>query len=299
MKEYKYKTTEEFTHKSREKHGDKYDYSLSEYVNAKTKVKIICPIHGEFEQIPRQHVYGGNCQKCSGVYMDKDYFIKKAKTIHNKKYDYSLVDYVNSLTPVKIICPEHGVFEQRPKDHLLGKKCKKCSGVYMDTEYFIEKANKIHGFIYSYDRTIFKKASSKVILTCEKHGDFEQTPNSHLNGSGCPICRESKGEKNIRNLLIRNNINFIRQHKFKDCINVKPLLFDFYLPEHNICIEFNGEQHYKSFNFFGGNDKLIKTQKNDSIKYDYCKNNNINLLIINNIKSINIILNKLVNQPIF
>jgi uncharacterized C2H2 Zn-finger protein len=231
--------------------------------------------------------------------MDKDYFIKKAKTIHNKKYDYSLVDYVNSLTPVKIICPEHGVFEQRPKDHLLGKKCKKCSGVYMDTEYFIEKANKIHGFIYSYDRTIFKKASSKVILTCEKHGDFEQTPNSHLNGSGCPICRESKGEKNIRNLLIRNNINFIRQHKFKDCINVKPLLFDFYLPEHNICIEFNGEQHYKSFNFFGGNDKLIKTQKNDSIKYDYCKNNNINLLIINNIKSINIILNKLVNQPIF
>ena len=203
---YKYKTTEDFKKAATDKHGNKYDYSLVNYVNAKTKVKIICPIHGEFEQIPRQHVYGGNCQKCSGVYMDKDYFIKKAKIIHGEKYDYSSVNYLNSLTPVNIICPIHGEFKQRPKDHLLGKECQKCSGTYMDTEYFIEKANKKHGFIYDYTNTIFKKATEKVNIKCKKHGNFKQTPNAHLNGQGCPICKESKGEMEIRKYLILNDI---------------------------------------------------------------------------------------------
>jgi len=291
MKKYKYKTTEDFIKEAIKTHGDKYDYSLVNYINAKTKITIICPIHGNFEQIPRNHIRGQQCQKCGGVFMDTDYFIKKAKNTHNNKYDYSLVNYVNSLKCVDIICPIHGVFSQRPKDHLIGKECQKCSGTYMDTDYFIEKANQTHGFIYSYNKTIFKKANSKVIITCEKHGDFEQTPNSHLNGTACPICRESRGEKNIRLLLIDQNIKYIRQYKFNDCINIKPLPFDFYLPDYNTCIEFNGEQHYRSFNFFGGDAKLIKTQQNDSIKFNYCKTNGINLIIINDIKQIKKILN--------
>jgi len=295
MKKYKYnyKTTENFISEANKKHENKYDYSLVDYLNAKTKVKIICPIHGVFEQIPRQHICGGKCPKCSGVYMDGEYFKQKCSELHKHKYDYSLIEYKNTLTPVKIICPIHGVFEQRPKDHLVGKQCSKCSGTYMDTEYFKEKANKIHGFIYSYDKTIFKKSSEKVIVTCEKHGDFKQTPNSHLNGKGCPICKESKGEKNIRLYLLNKNIKFIRQHKFIDCKKIKPLPFDFYIPDINTCIEYNGEQHYKSFSFFGGTDKLNKTQENDIIKLNYCKTNNINLIIINNLKSINTMLNKL------
>ena len=283
---YKYKTTEDFKKAATDKHGNKYDYSLVNYVNAKTKVKIICPIHGEFEQIPRQHVYGGNCQKCSGVYMDTEYFIKKSEIIHNKKYNYSLVNYINNLTTVDIICPIHGDFKQRPKDHLLGKECQKCSNVYMDTEYFIEKANKVHGNYYQYDKTIFKKSTNKVTITCKLHGDFEQNPNSHLNKSGCPICKESKGEKSIRTFLTNKNIKFIKQHTFKDCKNIKPLPFDFYLPDHNTCVEYNGEQHYKSFKFFGGYEKLVKTQKNDNLKLEYCKTNNINLVVINDIKNI-------------
>jgi uncharacterized C2H2 Zn-finger protein len=286
MGNYKYKTTEKFIYEAKLKHDDKYDYSLVNYVNAKTKVKIICPEHGVFNQIPRQHICGSKCPKCSGLYMDIDYFKEKSNKKHNNKYNYSLVIYNNSLKPVKIICPIHGEFNQRPKDHLIGKGCQKCSGVYMDTNYFKEKANKIHGFIYSYDKTIFKKANDKVIITCLTHGDFRQTPNSHLNKSGCPICRESKGEKTIRAFLISKKINFIKEYKFNGCKNINPLPFDFYLPDHDTCIEYNGEQHYKSFNFFGGDEKLIKTQINDKIKLDFCKSNKLNLIIINNIKNI-------------
>ena len=288
MKEfkYKYKTTEDFISEAIKTHGEKYDYSLINYVNAKTKVKIICSLHGEFEQTPRYHISGMNCPTCSGVYMDTNYFIEKSKIRHKEKYDYSLVNYTTNLTPVSILCPLHGEFEQRPKDHLLGKGCRKCSGVYMDTNYFIERANKIHDFQYSYDKTIFENSHKKIIITCKKHGDFEQTPNAHLNGQSCPICNESKGEKNIRLLLNNRNIKYIRQHKFKDCKNVKPLPFDFYLPELNTCIEYNGIQHYKPVNYFGGESNLIITQKNDLIKLNYCKNNNINLIIINDITNI-------------
>ena len=93
--------------------------------------------------------------------------------------------------------------------------------------------------------------------------------------------------------LLNKNIKFICQHKFIDCKKIKPLPFDFYIPDINTCIEYNGEQHYKSFSFFGGIDKLNKTQENDIIKLNYCKTNNINLIIINNLKSINTMLNKL------
>jgi hypothetical protein len=287
---YRYKTTENFITEATKKHGDKYDYSLVNYVNAKTKVKIICPIHGEFEQTPRYHISGMNCQKCSGVYMDTNYFIEKANKKHGDKYDYSLVNYVNAKTKVKIICPIHGEFKQRPKDHLLGKGCQKCSGVYMDTNYFIEKANKIHNFEYLYEKTIFNNSHEKVIITCKKHGDFKQSPNAHLSGSACPKCKESKGEKEISFFLKNKSIKFIRQYKFKDCKNINPLPFDFYLPEFNTCIEFHGEQHYKVVKIFGGNEKFEKTKINDNIKYNFCTKNNINLIIINDIKSIKIML---------
>ena len=125
-------TKEEFIKKAREKHGDKYDYSKVEYINAHTKVCIICPQHGEFWQLPLNHLSGRGCSKC---YADKtrkrltstiENFIKKAREKHGDKYDYSKVKYVNCMTKVCIICPEHGEFWQRPNSHLSGHGCPKC-----------------------------------------------------------------------------------------------------------------------------------------------------------------------------
>lgn len=125
-------TTEQFIEKARLVHGDKYDYSKVEYVDAHTKVCIICREHGEFWQIANDHLCGKGCNKCGVIAThntqrkDKDTFILKANRIHNSKYDYSLFDYKSAHHKSKIICPIHGVFEQSADSHIHGHGCSKC-----------------------------------------------------------------------------------------------------------------------------------------------------------------------------
>ena len=128
-------TTEEFIHRAKQVHGDKYDYSQVHYVNAKTKVCVICSKHGDFWQSPEKHLKGQGCPKCRYVSLarrfnqGKEKFIEKAKKVHDGYYDYSAVEYVNSHTHVKIICPIHGVFLQEPASHLSGCRCPKCAKI--------------------------------------------------------------------------------------------------------------------------------------------------------------------------
>ena len=132
MKGYK-STNEEFIKKARKVHGDKYDYSKVNYVKSKTKVCIICPIHGEFWQTPNNHLQGQDCPQCGEIKRKislsdtKDIFISKAKQVHGDRYDYSKVEYKNNRTKVCIICPTHGEFLQKPNSHLNGQGCRKCS----------------------------------------------------------------------------------------------------------------------------------------------------------------------------
>jgi hypothetical protein len=140
-----------FLNNAKNKHGERYDYSLVEYVKSSIKVKIICPEHGIFEQRPNDHLYYG-CGMCGGTKkLTTDDAISKFKDIHGERYDYSLVEYVNSASNVKIICPEHGIFEQKPNNHLMGKGCKKCGVDYGVWSYSIWeekglKSNKFDSF---------------------------------------------------------------------------------------------------------------------------------------------------------
>lgn len=189
-----------FIIKAREKHGDKYDYSKVSYVNSSTKVTIICPKHGEFEQTPENHLSGQGCPKCANdltadrCRMTTEEFINKAREIHGNKYDYSKVEYINSQSKVCIICPEHGEFWQTPHGHLKGCGCNKCGNLLIRTKLasnkkeFIKKARKIHGDKYNYDKVEYINSNEKVIIVCPIHGEFEQTPSHHLNGCGCPMC---------------------------------------------------------------------------------------------------------------
>jgi len=126
-------TTKNFIERSNEIHNNKYDYSLVEYINNQTKIKIICPIHGEFLQTPHEHLKGSNCYKCRNEIIKKklssttEEFILKANEIHNNKYDYSKVEYINNQTKIKIICPEHREFKQKAGSHLSGRGCSKCN----------------------------------------------------------------------------------------------------------------------------------------------------------------------------
>lgn len=118
---------EEFIERSTKAHGGKYDYSKVEYVNCKTKACIICPVHGEFWQVPGDHINGCGCDACSGTMkLDTPTFINRAKELHGDRYDYSKVVYELSSIPVPIICKKHGIFMQAPNSHLNGQGCRQC-----------------------------------------------------------------------------------------------------------------------------------------------------------------------------
>ena len=213
-------------------------------------------------------------------------FIIKANLIHNDKYHYTKVKYINVKTKIVIICPIHGAFEQTPNKHLGDKGCSKCGFISRcnkarsNTNEFIVKAMNIHGDKFDYTNVEYTGRDDKVNITCSKHGDFLQTPHNHLKGHGCPVCRESKGEMEISEHLKLRDIIFEQQKRFSDCRNILPLPFDFYLPEYNMCIEYQGIQHYKPRSIFGGEKEFNKTKKRDLIKVNYCEENGITLIKI-------------------
>jgi len=285
-------TTEEFIKRSKKIHNDKFDYSLVETDGIYNKVKIICPIHGIFEQVLKSHLKGYDCYDCGRLKANKTHtlnnekFIKKAKEIHGDRYDYSLVEYISAKIKVKIICPIHGIFEQTPTihTHKTNKSgCLICGGTKkITTDEFIEKAKEIHGDKYDYSLVEYEKNNKKVKIICKKHGIiFHKSPTNHIFwSSGCPICKSSTGEIKIFNYLSKHKILFKPQYSFKDCRNALPLPFDFYLPTIMICIEYDGIQHFKPIEYFGGEESLKNLQINDKIKNDYCNKNNIKLLRI-------------------
>jgi Zn finger protein HypA/HybF involved in hydrogenase expression len=285
-------TTDDFIKRSIRNHGEKYIYSKVDYQGSDIPVIITCPIHGDFLQSPQHHMNGSGCPKCASHAASERYtkgtlkFINQAKKIHGDYYDYSNVDYKNNNSYVKIVCPKHGEFLQNPKPHLNGAGCPKCAGFNKTSDDFIEQSKKIHGDKYEYFKVNYSSARNKVIITCPIHGDFLQEPLNHLNGAGCPSCNESKGEKLINKILVQNNIELIRQKRFIDCTNqlkgrsCNQLPFDFYLPNLNTCIEYDGEQHFKPVIRFGGEDGFIRVQKSDKLKNQYCKKNGIKLIRI-------------------
>jgi protein-arginine kinase activator protein McsA len=269
-------TNKAFIEKAVRIHGDKYNYNMVSYEKTNKKVKIICPIHGVFEQLPNSHLSGHGCRKC--ITNTKE-FIDKSKKIHGNKYDYSLVEYVNNKDKIIIICKKHGTFEQSPKEHISGCGCSKCG---ITTEEFLNKCDKIHGNKYDYSLVEYVKAKEKIKIICKKHGIFNQLATNHLNGRGCPFCKESKGEAKIKNLLTSKNINYERQYVFDDCRGNKNsvLYFDFFLKDYNLCIEYDGIQHYEPIEFFGGINGFNETIRRDSIKTKYCSDNQIELIRI-------------------
>ena len=216
-------TTDEFIKRAKTVHGDKYDYSKVNYINADTKVCIICPEHGEFWQTPYYHVNKKqSCPKCAIEKNNKlkrctaEVFIQKAKMVHGNKYDYSKVKYgKNNLEKVCIICPEHGEFWQSPGNHLRGEGCPECRKSLMSkkisssTEEFIKKAKKVHGDEYNYSKVEYKNNHDKVCIICPKHGEFWQRPDGHLQGRGCHKCKNEKLSK----LHTKSKEIFIKQAK--------------------------------------------------------------------------------------
>jgi Zn finger protein HypA/HybF involved in hydrogenase expression len=275
--------TNEFITKSNIVHKNKFSYENTIYVNAKTKVEIKCNIHGTFLQLPSNHLAGAGCPACAGKLITTISFVEKAKSIHGDKYDYSSTKYKSMRSKIMIECKTHGTFKQTPQVHLNGSGCKKCHIEFLSLlksrsyDDFVAKANLIHGGKYQYKQSLFFIGKDKIGIVCFKHGTFEQLKGSHLSGNGCPKCKSSKGETKIRNILKDYKIIFEEQKIFNQCIDKTSLKFDFYLPDYNLCIEYDGRHHFGPFSFGKCKNKQSMEKnykdvfKKDQIKNNFCK----------------------------
>jgi len=193
-------TQEQFISKAISIHNIRYDYCKVNYIDNRIKVIIICSEHGEFTQTPGNHLRGSGCDKCSHkqsgllLRLTLDEFIEKSHRIHKNKYDYSKVIYDTGNTIIEIICPEHGLFKQKAAGHLNGYGCTPCG--YLDvsvaTRYtqdeIIERFKSSHGERYDYKDVVYNTSHDNVMIHCNKHGIFHQSPKCHIQGQGCPRC---------------------------------------------------------------------------------------------------------------
>ena len=278
------KTLEQFIEEARKIHGDKFDYNKVVYDGEDVKVCIICPEHGEFWQTPYSHLKGRQCPACSKVQrITQNIFLERSKKIHNDKYDYSKVKFEHVNKHVCIICPEHGEFWQKPGIHLRGYGCPICGGSKrLTNEEFIKKAKLVHEDKYDYSKVNYINTSTKVCIICPEHGEFWQTPNSHLFGAGCPTCPESNMEGEVRHLLIANNIVFEQEKGFDWLVYHRRMFLDFFLPEYGVAIECQGGQHFFPSQLFGGEDFYKLTIERDAAKKRLCEEHGIRLLYYSN-----------------
>ncbi len=280
-------TTSEFIEKAHkiEKHKDKYSYEKTVYgIKNTEKVIITCLIHGDFYQTPMEHLAGCGCPVCGKtIRKTLEQFIQDSIEVHGEKYDYKETIYINSTTKVRILCKKcDKFFFQTPTMHLNGNGCQRCAKnhIYSNQE-FIERAIEIHRYRYNYEFVEYINTRTKVKIICQKHGMFHQTPNGHLFGAGCYVCKSSKGEVFVASLLKEFDKEFEQEYRFS-VQGFNQYKFDFYLHNHNAVIEYHGMQHYHYVPFFhrNGISDFQRQQERDRIKENFCKDNNIPLLIL-------------------
>jgi very-short-patch-repair endonuclease len=245
-------TSDKFLEKARNIFGYKYKYpSLNNKITLKDYIDIIFDDKIYIQKV-NKHLLG-SCPEKNTPKKTTQEFINESKNIWNDRFDYSLTEYVNSNTKIKVIDTKNGkILEQLPNNHLYGHIANTIT-----SEEFINESKLISNNLYYYDKCEFKNKTNKVILICPYHGEFKVMPHLHLSGYVCPNCDETIASKKIIKFLKKYNIIYLRQHKFEK------LIFDFYIPSIRTCIEFDQ-----------------KIMVNDKIKEDYCEDHFISLIRI-------------------
>lgn len=262
----------EFIERARNRHGYKYNY-----VDIPNKVTLKDTINIEYKgsiypQRVSKHLEG-RCPEKITLRKTTDDFISESIEIWGNRFDYSLTSYVNANTKIKFIDKETGrVFEQLPNNHLYGHINKS-----INNEEFINMSKLITDYKYNYNKCNYVNKTTKVTLVCPLHGDFYTYPHIHLSqGTFCPYCDDSLGDKEIISFLNKYKVNFIKQHKFSGF----DYPFDFYITSMRICIEFIGKNHYEPIKEFGGIELYEKLNRIDLIKEQYCEEHYISLIKI-------------------
>ncbi len=300
------KTHEEFIAEMRIKHPNLK--IMSQYKSNREKVIVEDLLGIQYD------IYAGNL--CKGQKpsinsaLDKNLAFKLlSEQIHGRNnFDYSESNYTTNDKKVKIKCLScKTFFYQQSSHHLFGNGCPECAKNIRGKNKTSTRSNTIttdiistHGDNIKLDKFEYKGSRIKSLFGCnlnEEHGYWLATPDNIVHGKGCPVCKSSQGERQIANVLNKLNISFVKQKTFDGCKNIFLLKFDFYIPEFNLCIEYDGQQHFKSIEVFGGKKGYENTVKNDEIKTKFCKSNNITLLRISyKEKDIQNIVEKFINK---
>lgn len=249
-------TTSEFIERAKFVHGDTYDYGRVVYHDMHSNVEIVCKKHGVFLQTPSNHLKGHGCEICNkrdGRSLGISEFLSRSQAVHGSKYDYSCVQYKNTKTKVKIVCPDHGVFYQTPEKHISGHGCPKCAKNHKDTvDSFIQKAKAVHGDLYDYSYVEYVDTYTKVCIIDPEYGAFWQKPGAHLRGEGHPLRKPekcyhtkklkgsfhvSKPERIVYDLLLKKfgESNVFREYRS----NQYPFSCDFWVKSFDLYIELN------------------------------------------------------------
>jgi hypothetical protein len=284
---------ETFIIRASEVHGSSYIYDESSYSKLTSKMRILCAEHGWFHQTPHSHIsMQSGCPKCGKLKAAQACKLSWNKVLslfretHGDKYQYDKATYSDVSTKMKITCSKHGDFWQNPYGHYGGSGCVKCGyeegaeANRISLPEFIERSKMVHGDKYDYTNVSFSDSLEEVEIICPKHGSFMQVMRYHYYGSGCQKCNSSRGETSVRLILQKRKLKFIEQKTFDDLTYKGKLKCDFFIPELNTVIEYNGRQHYIPVDAFGGIKALEQNQKRDSIKYDYLHLKGINLIIV-------------------
>ena len=281
---------------------------ISEYRALRFKIRCRCKIDGhEWDCWSQALLKGHGCPKCSAkraserLTISHEDFIKRVHSV-NKNIVVKNTYYGNT-TRMDCVCSDCGYKWNTAASQLLsGCNCPKCAATIRAREYYMLSQEE---FVSRMSITnpnikilgIYMGSDKKIDCKCLSCGyEWDALPSNLLKGEGCPKCRNSHGETIVARYLDSINIKYNVQYRFDDCRYVRPLPFDFYLPDYNACIEYDGEQHYWPIDFAGrgkehSEESFRKTKERDVIKTKYCENNNIRLLRIpywelNNVKQV-------------
>lgn len=266
----------DFLTKARRVHGNRYVYDSVAYLDCKTAVEIRCPVHGSFWQTPDSHINKkAGCPECGTASRAKNQaltlegFLTKAAEVHGERYDYGAVAFDRSTDSVTIGCPVHGPFRQRVSNHLAGRGCQRCahktvgSANAIDQSGFLARAVQVHGERYDYHGVRYSKSRDKVSIRCPEHGLFEQCPNNHLMGKGCPVCgcSQSAAEDEIERLIQAEG--YATARRSRDVIS--PREIDILVPAAGLGIEYcglrwHGVAHGRDKNYHVGKYLAAKEQ---------------------------------------
>ena len=283
-------TTTAFIQRSQSTHGDKFTYEKTTYVNSKTPVVITCVDHGDISVNPNNHINNkSGCPICYGrVKKTTNQFTDQVRQVHGDIFTFEHTNYVGDGVKVTITCKQHGDFTPTPSNILRGSGCPTCALAdaskrnRKDQNLFIEQASEAHNNRYDYSLVEYKNAITPVTIVCPTHGEFQQKPCIHLDQRcGCQMCSSSRGELEVRKWLQQRGVSFIQQQMFDECFDKRRLKFDFFLPQYNTLIEYNGIQHYRNVPLFKhSNDKFEDVVRRDQIKVEFTNKKGLRLIVV-------------------